>query len=501
MLKHHFKIIFARINQKTMKLKKYILFTCCLLASLNLYPQSHTLTLTNGYGGGVYDQGDTVDVWSSEYSNTQTFSEWTGDIQFLAKPYEWHTTLVMPGQNISLAAVIKTMPVYTLSYEQIKGKNNLKNVYYCFPSQAKGIIYFFHGTGGSASGWVEKPEARSMVNAAIADTFGIIITEAEEITLNSDLNSDGKLRWLTFPLDTVNGIDYLNIKILTDTFVNRGYISAAIPKFSIGMSNGGAFSAAISYAYHYKAGISYCASSVQQIYTARNNSFAFRMAKYDDNAEVGPAGNYQAWQNDSILESRSICHDYQLHDRQPIYAQRFARIQGISLATSQSIFNELSLNNQIDANGYAIQADTILSHYQSNPSAYPTLSTLTTDQKLDVLSQISASNAEHNFYSDLNHETLTFLDNLCSTVTGYPDPEQTGDKINVYPNPADNSIVVNISEGNYGISIFNQFGQRVKYLNDINGRYSINVSELSAGIYFITAFTPKNILTTKFIKQ
>ncbi len=482
---------------------KSILLTISIIISLftGLHAQIYNLTVVNGYGSRDYHVGDTVHIWSVAYDNTKTFLKWTGDTQYMENPDEWHTTLIMPNQNISVTSVIVNMPTYTINYEQIMGKNNLKNVYYCFPQNLKGIIYFFHGTGGSASGWVDKVENRSLVNAAVADTFGVIITEAEEITLNTDLNGDGKLRWLTFPLDTINGIDYLNIKILTDTFVNRGYISHSIPKYSVGMSNGGSFSAAISYAYHYKAGISYCASSVQPIFIARNNPFAFRMAKYDDNAEVGPTGNYQAWQNDSILKSRSICHDYQLHDRQPIYPQRFARIQGVSLATSQLIFNELLLNNQIDANGYAIQADTILSNYQSNPTAYPTLSSLTSDQKLDVLTQLSVSNAEHNFYSDLNHETLSFLNQLCSTETGVSNTELNDDKIKVYPNPANNIIVINIPEGSYCISIYNHLGQRVKYLNEVSGQSSIDLTDFNSGIYIIKAVSQKNILTTKFIKQ
>ena len=472
-----------------------------LLANVFVYPQKYTLTVNNGYGSGTYNKGDTVNVWSKEYDNTQTFSEWNGDAQFLTKPYEWHTTLLMPDQNVNISAVLKSMPVYTISYEQIMGKNNLKNVYYYFPKNLKGIIYFFHGTGGSASGWIDKVETRSIVNAAIADTFGILITEAEEITLNIDLNGDGKLRWLTLPLDTTNGIDYLNIKILTDTFINRGYFSHSVPKYSIGMSNGGAFSGGISYIYKYKAGISYCASSVHPIFILRNNPFAFRMAKYDDNPEVGSLGNYQAWQNDSILESSGICHDYQLHDRQPLYPQRFARIPSISLLTSQLIFNELLLNNQIDTDYYAIHADTILSNFQSNPSAYPTLMSLTPTQRIDVYNQLSVSNAEHNFYSDLNHETLAFLDQLCRTVTGFNDIKLTGDNIKVFPNPATNSFIINVPEGHYCVSIFNQVGQRVKYISDICGQSSVNLTDLINGIYIIKAITQKNILTIKCVKQ
>ncbi len=65
-------------------MKKYLLIAVCLLTSLMAFSQPHTLTVSNGYGSGVFNYGDTVNVWSKEYDYTQTFSEWTGETQFLA---------------------------------------------------------------------------------------------------------------------------------------------------------------------------------------------------------------------------------------------------------------------------------------------------------------------------------------------------------------------------------------------------------------------------------
>lgn len=148
------------------------------------FGQTFNLTVTNGYGSGTYTVGDTVHIWSKSYDNTKTFSTWSGNSLFLANPKEWHTTLVMPNQNLNVTAEIVNMPTYSIAYEQIMGQNNLKNVYYFFPSNLKGVLYLFHGTGGQAANWTTTVEYRSFVNAAIADTFGIIITEAEEIVLN-----------------------------------------------------------------------------------------------------------------------------------------------------------------------------------------------------------------------------------------------------------------------------------------------------------------------------
>lgn len=480
------------------------IFICCLsiffFTFVHISAQTFQLSVANGYGSGSYQAGDTVHLWSKAYDNTQTFSKWIGNTQYLENPNEWHTTLIMPNQNVNVAAVIADMPTYTIHYEQIMGVNNLKNVYYCFPANLKGILYLFHGTGGNAANWINTVEYRSFVNAAIADSFGILVTEAEEITLNTDLNSDGNLRWLTFPMDTLSGIDYLNLQILSDTFVQRGNFTYSTPKFSVGMSNGGAFSAAISHALQYQAGVSYCASSIQPIFNVRNNAFAFRMAKYDDNAEVGATGNYEAWQNDSILNTRGICHDYKIHDKQPIYPQRFARVSGISLATSQAIFSDLVTNNQVDSKHYALHSDSIKKHILANPALYPNIIGLPTSLRLEALSQIAASNAEHKFYSDYNFQTLDFLKNICATTVGINDFSLTNPIFSIYPNPTHTKIYIQFSEPipSWKVELYSADGKLRLEEENIS---ELNLSKFAEGVYLMKIIAQNRSYLHKIIKQ
>jgi hypothetical protein len=473
-----------------------------LFSIFTSFAQTFVLTVNNGYGSGTYSVGDTVHVWSVAIDSTHTFGQWTGDVQFLENQREWHTTLVMPSQNIQVEAQINLMPAYQISYELIMGKNNLKKVYFHFPANLKGVLYLFHGTGGSASNWTKFVEYRSFINAAIADTFGIIITEAEEITLNSDLNSDGKLRWQPFPLDTVNGIDYLNIMALTDTFINRNLLTPQTPKFSVGMSNGGSFSSAISSILNFKAGVSYCASGAQVINTVRSTPFAFRMAKFDDNEEVGPEGNYEAWQNDSILNQRGICHDYLLHNKQVLYPERFARIPGVSVATSQAIYNNLLNNNQIDNLGYAIYSETIKNNVQSNPGQYPSIISQNTSTQVEILNQISASNAEHKFYSDYNFQTLDFFNRLCTLPTNLSEFKKQG--FTLFPNPCTTEITVSFfdQESAGKLEILNSLGEVVKSEKFGETTTKVNVENLSPGIYLLQLKTEgQEFPGIKFIKQ
>ena len=79
----------------------------------------------------------------------------------------------------------------------------------------KGIVYLCRGTGGSAQNLVGNFEWQQMINDLVHAGYSIVVTEAEEVTLNQDLNSDGKIRWERLPADTLTNIDYANIRVLS----------------------------------------------------------------------------------------------------------------------------------------------------------------------------------------------------------------------------------------------------------------------------------------------
>ncbi len=396
----------------------FLLFVILYLASCSkdniVTPtQTFNLTVNNGYGSGTFQVGKTVHLWSVAYDSTQTFGEWTGDISFLDRPKEWHTTMIMPNQNISVTAVVDDMPTYAITYEVIEGFNNPKNVYYFFPTNPIGVIYLFHGTGGDAGGFIRGVEMRSFTNAAIAAGYAIVSTEGEEITLDQDIDGDGERRFMTHPIDTVNNIDYRNIKIITDEFISRGWMTYNTPRFSIGMSAGSNFSAAFSAIWNLT-GVGYCSRAQNTGFDSRLSPFAYRLARYDDNSSYNyPLGLDQAMANIAELESRGICNDLYENDRQPIYPERFARVPGISVANSIAIHNELLTNNQINSDGYALNSSIIQANVFANPDDYPTIVNFVSQGITGMVSQIRASNAEHSFYSDYNYGSLSFFNNQC----------------------------------------------------------------------------------------
>lgn len=375
---------------------------------------SATVTVINGYGSGHYKIGDTVDVWSNAIPADSILDTWSGYGNLLNNPGEWHSSFIMPSTDVTLTASYLPITPVTLKYERIKGVNILKNVYYYFPPNPKGLVYLLHGTGGNAKNLVSNFEWTEMINDLSYNGFGVMVTEAEEVSLNKDLNSDGYIRWDLLPLDTIANPDYGNFRAITDTFYGRGYIPAATPRYSIGMSDGGAFSAALSYVYHLTAGVSYCAPTSNIVTGNSNTPLQFCMAKYDNNAEVGPTGDATAQANSSALTGRGICSPFFLHDHSRVYPQRFARWNGISLTLSASIFNELRSNHWLDGRNYLLAAsDTITARASSDPAAYPTISSLNAGQLNFVSNELDIMYGAHQFFSDYSKTTIHFLQFPC----------------------------------------------------------------------------------------
>lgn len=376
---------------------------------------SAIVTVNNGYGSGKYKVGDTVHIFSVAYNSDQLFNSWSSaDVSLLNGKDEWHTWFIMPSKNVSFTGSIKNITPFTLTYTQIMGRDRMKPVYYYFPAGHKGFVYLLHGTSGSAQNLVNEYEFQQLIKDLVNDNFGVVVTEAEESTTGIDANGDGKIRWATLPFDSTTNVDYANIKIITDTLYNRGITDRSKPRYSLGMSNGGNFSAALSFLYHYKAGISYCAPAGSVVASSSTVPFQFCMARFDNNENVGPAGNAAALDNSKALTGRGICSKYFINEHSPLYPERFARNGDIDLSKSAAIFNELKAKGFLDSRNYFKgYSDAFITAYQANPASFPEINSLTLLQKQTVVAQINLAVADHHIYSDYNRATLKFLNTQC----------------------------------------------------------------------------------------
>jgi hypothetical protein len=372
--------------------------------------------VNNGYGSGKYKAGDTVHIFSLAYTDNQLFDTWSStDASLLNGKDEWHTWFIMPARNLSFTGSIKSITAVALTLEQIRGRDRMKPVYYFFPAGHKGFVFLLHGSGGNALNVFSSYEFKQFYKELVNDNFGVIITESEESTTGIDANGDGKIRWSTTPFDSVTNVDYANIKIITDTFYNRGVTNRSKFRYSAGMSNGGNFSSYLSALFKFKAGISYCAPSGAPIALSSTTPLQFCMARFDNNENVGATGNANALENSQILTGRGICSKYLIKEHSPLYAERFARKGDITIAKSISLFNELKSKGYLDSKNYFIGfSDALVTAYQANPTAFPELNSLTILQKLTYLEQVDLSVSDHQMYSDYNRASLKFLNTQCN---------------------------------------------------------------------------------------
>ena len=75
--------------------------------------------------------------------------------------------------------------------------------------------------------------------------------------------------------------------------------------------------------------------------------------------------------------------------------------------------------------------------------------------------------------------------------------------INIYPNPAQNNLIIeNISPNKDAtLSIYNIQGQLLSRKTLIQTKTSIDISNFADGFYYVTLQTDKGITTKKFIKE
>lgn len=373
---------------------------------------SFALTVNNGYGSGKYKAGDTVHIFSENYSTNQLFDKWNGDTALLNDPEEWHTWFIMPAKNVTVTGSLINITPFTLHYEQIMGKERLKPVYYYFPSGYKGIVYLLHGTGGSAADLIASYEWMQLIKDLVYNHFAVIITESEESTTGIDANGDGKIRWDLLSLDTNTNVDFANIRIITDSLYSKGIADPAKPRYAIGMSDGGFFAAALTYVYHFEAAVQFCAQGPSNLMQLTTIPTQFCMAANDDNPSVGTAGDAAALAYSESLNNRGVCSKYYANPRSPLYPERFARSGEMTIAQSEAVFNELKAKGYMDNRNYFIgYSDNFTQAYQSNPSDFPAISSLSAYQA--VLSEINISVADHHMYSDYDNGVIRFLENKC----------------------------------------------------------------------------------------
>lgn len=345
-----------------------------------------TVTVNGGYGGGNYRGSRPIHVWAEANPPNMVFDKWTGDTDLLFSANDWHTRVSPKKKNITLTAVYKPAPAWTPTFGTI---NNRQFGYY-FPPNLRGLVFRFHGSGGSGTTFFTKIEDRIAANDFVAAGFAVVA-----------LDSDDRVNKQWSTALPPNNPDIINVQALIDSFIALGFITPNTPIFSSGMSNGGAFSPRVAYILQFKAAAIYCAAGSSFV-NITNVPTIWGMAQNDGNDGVGAAGNATALANSQTLRNRGIASQFNMNIASPVYLQRFARIPGLTLSDSQIIYNSLKNNGFLDRDNYQTQNPSTSGWQNFVPVVYAPFGD-------EIFDQLQAAYAEHKFYSDFNSRVVAFF--------------------------------------------------------------------------------------------
>lgn len=141
--------------------------------------------------------------------------------------------LIAPGSGRAAEApchtdAVSALPAPPAVEETIEGRPTLWHV----PKGAKGIVYLFHGSGGSEA-FARRTHSQRLLAELIRAGYGYLSAPSLDRT-------DVK-RWNLTSLDPASNPDVAYMLAVHRTLIARGEITAATPVFTTGMSNGGGF--------------------------------------------------------------------------------------------------------------------------------------------------------------------------------------------------------------------------------------------------------------------
>lgn len=316
-----------------------------LLFSVVAFAQggSFTVSVTRGSGDGTYPATGArpVFIWADPPDNGMVFDRWTGDVDALDDPFSARTQLVARGANVSVTATYRPSAEWNSTAETINGVN----ARYYFPPNPFGVILRFHGTGGGANNTLLDGEKNIFNRDAVARGFAIVALDS--------FNRVDK-QWDNANLTLETNRDAQNVKAALDLFLARGWMTAATPIFTSGISNGGAFAPRAAFIlgaqYNIRAVSIFIASGPDPFYQTTTLPHVWAVANAD--STIGESGNARARANFETLAGRGIRAKFRQNGASPVYPLRFWQIPGLSAADSVAIQTAFKNAGVLDAENY-----------------------------------------------------------------------------------------------------------------------------------------------------
>ncbi|MBK8147805.1 MAG: hypothetical protein IPK58_06190 [Acidobacteria bacterium] len=348
-----------------------------------------SVTVGSGSGDGRFRGQQIVDVWADPYPAGQIFDRWVGDTHLLARPDEWHAKVRTGTKNINLNATYRTVPAWLPVGPENIGSTQMR---YFFPANPVGVVFHFHGSGGSMNGLFSSSEQTIFARELVAEGYAVVSMNSSD-RVNAQWNT-------SLP---PNNPDVINVEAAIASFISRGLITNQTPVFASGISNGGAFAPRVSLFLGFRGTAVYIATSNATI--MQNTTAATIWCIMQNDSTLAPGSVQEALNNYNVLRSRGIRAEYNVLRPSPVFPERFRRIPGLNTADSINIYNALKNNGFLDSRDL-LRQNPISSGWQAVvPAQY-------NGNLPDILDQLKVCYTEHQFFSDYNRRVISFFNSI-----------------------------------------------------------------------------------------
>lgn len=373
----------------------YVAFTT---VATDPVPAPAVLNINAGIRAVTKTPSASIDVFANADPSGMVFDTWTGDTASLLVPGERRSGALLVAGTKNITATFKPLPAFTPSTIVLNGQpastSTAVNAYWYFPTALPlGVIFRFHGTGGSGSAQFSKVEEQKFARDAVASGFAVVSLDSSD-RVNKSWDST------TIPADPMANVDVVNIQQLISNFRAQALINANTPIFASGHSDGAGAALRFAFLLNWKASHQSCVPGTPSIAQATTVPGIWTMAQNDTFAD--PQRAAKALDNANALAARGIASQYILVPPSAVYPSRFTQISGISTVDSQNIYNALRAAGLLDANDYLISDPNLTNFTPIIPTQYQSYSQ-------DIVGQIFAAYSAHQFSTATSRRVLDFF--------------------------------------------------------------------------------------------
>ena len=294
-----------------------------------------------------------------------------------------------------LAAGCAVVPRYEESISTFEGFSVISHV----PPNPTGIVFLFHGTGGSAA-IATKLEMVDTLNHLTARGYGFVSTDSTNRTTK---------QWDNLSLSLTANPDLARLSRLHARLVAMRSITDETPIYAIGMSQGAGFASVFAQAFK-NAGypVAAIAPSHGPIPGVVRNSGGLRVpASFALGANDPVVDNTQVARQVAVVAASGVPTELRIEPETALRPVRYLRVPGIDTTTANAIFSAAVTAGLYDNAGHRRVSIAAIE------AAFPHLSlpaSVTVDQKRMLLDETEVVLAVHVYSATYATQTAAFFD-------------------------------------------------------------------------------------------